>query len=216
MKIISLGLCAVFLSACLGNVQTDGDWEEGVAHEGTYKRVIILGLSPDASARCDFEQYLRTQVRSEATDAQASCLLMKTTDEITRESIDKIIADYNADAVLATVLVASDAEAEEGGDRETRGGIYFKAQGAGYAEPYYRGGYGVWGVPVVYGEWRMAPVLTTLEGEVTIRTMLFATRDESMVYEVLTKAEDLQSRDQGLSEITPEIAEEFRDAGLIR
>ena len=160
--------------------------------------------------------FLRTQVRSTATEAQASCNLMPSSEDLTRENIHQAVIDFNADAVLATVLVQSGGEVEEGGESDTRGGAYFKAQGVGYADRYYRGGYGVYGVPVVYGEFRLAPVLTSLDGEVTIRTMLYETQNATLVYEVLTTAEDLNSRDQALGEITPSIADELRGADLIR
>ena len=54
---------------------------------------------------------------------------MKTSEELTRESIEEIVAEYGADAVLVTVLVDSDIEPEEGGDSDTRGGAYFKPKG---------------------------------------------------------------------------------------
>jgi hypothetical protein len=216
-------LATLLLTACISNVQTKGGFEEGAAENITYDRVIILGLSHNAGARCDFEYFLRTQVRTAKTEAQASCNLMKTSDELTRESIEKIVEEYGADAVLVTVLVDSDIEPEEGGDSDTRGGAYFKPKGYAYETPYYRdrygvyrGGYGVYGVPVVYGEWRLAPVITSVDGEVTIRTMFYETAGATMVYEIISTADDLSSRENALASITPPIADDLRDAGLIR
>lgn len=218
-----LACSMALLTGCISNVQTKGEFEEGAAENITYDRIIILGLSHNAGARCDFEYFLRTQVRTASTEAQASCNLMKTSEELTRESIEEIVAEYGADAVLVTVLVDSDIEPEEGGDRDTRGGAYFKPKEYGYETPYYRdrygvyrGGYGVYGVPVVYGEWRLAPVITSVDGEVTIRTMLYETAGATMVYEIITTADDLSSRENALASITPPIADDLRDAGLIR
>jgi len=214
LLVISSGL----LAGCLGHVQTDGEWEADVPENESFDRVIILGLSSNASARCDFEMFLRTQIELNGTQAQASCLLMKTTDEINRENIEKIIADYQADALLATVLVGSEQRAEEGGDRETRGGIYLKPEGYGYDyyDRWYRGGYGVYGIPVVYGEWQTAPVITSVQGEISIRSMLYDTNTDALIYEVMTKAEDLHSREDALASITPPIAARLRNAGLIQ
>ena len=48
-------LCvAVSLTACVGNVEVDGEWEEDVSHDKSYKRVLVVGISHNASARCDF------------------------------------------------------------------------------------------------------------------------------------------------------------------
>jgi hypothetical protein len=78
------------------------------------------------------------------------------------------------------------------------------------------GGYGYYGVPVVYGEIREAAVINTVEGKVEILSMLYATSDASLVYEMTTTAHDLYSRDSGLSTITPPIAKRLQGAGLIR
>jgi hypothetical protein len=198
------------------HVDVDSEWQEGVSHDQSFGKIMVIGLSHNASGRCDFESFMVTQIRATGTEAKSSCMLMKTSEDLTRESIVAVVKEYGADAVLTTVLVQSDQEAEEGGDAETRGGLYFKATGTGYAEGYYRGGYGHYGVPVVYGEFRKAPVITSIEGEVTIRSMLFAVPGATLVYELDTTANDLHSREDALASITPPIAERLKDEGLLR
>ena len=155
-KSVLLLIFAIGLSSCSRQVQVDGDWEEGVPRDQTFTRVLVIGLSPYASGRCDFESFMTNQIRATGAEAKASCYLMNTSEDLTLESIHAVVVEYGADAVLTTMLVQSDMGVKEGGDRETRGGIYLKATGTGYAD-YYRGGYGVYGVPVVYGEFRKAP-----------------------------------------------------------
>jgi hypothetical protein len=215
-KSVLLFMVAVSLAGCMGHVSVDGEWEEDASQNQTFANILVVGLSPNASARCDFESFMVTQIRAIGVEAKASCMLMKTSEPLTRESIEAAVNEYGADAVLTTMLMQADIEAEEGGDSETRGGIYFKATGTGYATPYYRGGYGRYGVPVVYGEFRMAPVITTVEGEVQIRSMLFATSDAELVYVMKTKASNLNSREDALASITPEIAASLQGAGLLR
>ncbi len=216
-KSICMLLVTFVLAGCsMRQVSVDGSWQEGVARDQSFARVLVVGLSPSASARCDFESFMATQLRATGADAKASCSLMRTSDPVTRESIEAVVAEYGADAVLATILVQADMGAEAGGDRETRGGGYYKATGTGYADYYYRGGYGVYGVPVVYGEFRTAPVITTLDGEVHIRSMLYATRDAQLVYQLNTTATDLRSRDNALAAITPPIAARLQRDGLLR
>ena len=216
-----------FVVAGCSSVSVDGGWADDADRadrKKTFDRVVVLGVSPNSSARCDFELFMRTQLRDDATEAQASCNLMKLSEDITREAVEEAVLAYDADAVIATVLVASKVGTQEGGDAETRGGLDFKATDMGYVDPYYDpfygpwygGGYGAYGIPVIYGEFKEAPVLTSIDGEVTIQTMVFDTSDASMVYEIRTTAKDLRSRDDALAHITPPIAEELRDAGLIR
>jgi hypothetical protein len=214
-------LASAVLAGCsMRQVRVDGDWEKDAARDQSFARVLVVGLSPSASARCDFESFMATQIRAKGADAKASCNLMRTSDPVTRESIEAVVAEYGADAVLTTVLVQADLGTDAGGDRETRGGGYYKATGTGYADYYYGGGYGggygVYGVPVVYGEFRTAPVITTLDGEVQIRSMLYATRDATLVYQLDTTASDLRSRDNALAAITPPIAEQLQRDGLLR
>ena len=140
---------------------------------------------------------------------------MDTQEPLTRETIEPAVAEYGADSVLTTVLVQSRQGATAGGGRDTRGGLYAKATGTGYAN-YYSGGYGYYGMPVVYAELRNAPVITTVEGEVSILSMLYATSDATLVYELNTTAHDLHSREGALASITPPIAKRLQREGLIR
>ena len=207
--------CIIVLAGCAGQATVDGAWQEGASRNESFSRILVVGLSPNASARCDFESFMVTQIRATGTDAKASCVLMKTSEPITEASVEQAIDDFSADAVLATVLVHAEQEAEEGGDRETRGGAYFKPTGVGYAYPYYRGRYGRWGVPVVYGEYRLAPVIGTVDGEVQIRSMLYQVQDATLIYEMITTADDLTGREDALASITPPIASQLRRAGLL-
>jgi len=72
-------------------------------------------------------------------------------------------------------------------------------------------------VPVYYGEFRTAPPLTNIEGDVDILTRLYETKNATAVYQMETKAKDLiESRAAGLAEITGPIAERLRRDGLVR
>jgi len=202
------------LTGCAQSVRVDGSWQEGVARDQSFSRVLVVGLSPHAGTRCDFESYLATQIRTTGADAKASCSLMDTEDPLTRESIEAVVAKYDADAVLTTVLVQADLSAKSGSSSDTRGAGYYKANAIGY--DYYYGGYGAFGVPVVYGEFRTAAPITTVDGDVSIRSMLYAASDATLVYELTTDARGLRSRDNGLGRITPQIAERLQKDGLLR
>jgi hypothetical protein len=208
-------LLVLSLASCMPQARVQGSWEEGVSRDQSFSRILVVGISPDSNLRCDFEHFMVTQLRYAGASATTSCSLMSIKDDLTRETIEPAVAEYNADAVLTTVLVQSVIDTKEGGDRDTRGGLYLKRTGSGF-EDYYTGGYGYYGVPVVYGEIREAAVINTVEGKVDILSMLYATSDASLVYEMTTTAHDLYSRDSGLSTITPPIAKRLQGAGLIR
>lgn len=211
---VLLLLLAISLAGCSRQVRVDGEWQADASRDQSFKRVLVLGVLDNAGQRCDFEMFLETQLKRSGAEAKASCYLMDITAPITLEGVQAAVEEFQADAVLSTVLVGSAVDEREGGDRESRGGLYLKRTGMGY-ENYYRGGYGGYSVPVVYGEFREAPVVTTVEGAVRIQSMLYATSDRSLVYVVNTTATDLHARDAALAAITPPIAERLQRAGLI-
>jgi hypothetical protein len=131
---------------------------------------------------------------------------------LTRESIEAAVAARQADAVIATVLVAQDMQAVQGGGRDTRGTAGYKATDAGWWDGYY----GTYGVPVVYGEFKSTSEITTLQADVTVASRVFDTREARAVYALETRARQLESRAEGLSSLTGPIAEQLRRDRLIR
>lgn len=204
-----------WLAGCTQPVRVDGAWQEEVPRTAPFSRILVVAVTPDFNQRCAFEGFMVRHLRSDATDAMQSCRSSSPDEPLSRETIERAIAEHEADAVLATRLVAGDIEGREGGDAETRGDAYYKATGYGY-DSFYYGGWGMWGVPVVYGEFRTAPPITTVEGEVEIATMLYDARDASLVYQMETTARDLRSRVAALAELTGPMAERLRRDGVIR
>jgi len=208
---------SAWLAGCERNIRVDAAWQDDVPRNQSFSKLLVVGVSPDPNTRCEFEHFMATQLRSEFVAAVPSCNTMPINDPLTIESIDKAVAAEQADAVLATILVASNIGAKDGGMNETRGDAYYKATGTGYGYyGGYYGGFGRYGVPVTYVEFQTAAPITTVSGEVDIATRLFATSDGSLVYELITKAKDLQSRDQALATITAPVADRMRRDGLIR
>jgi hypothetical protein len=209
-----LVLSSVLLAGCERQVRVESSWQENVPHNQTFTRILVVGISPDVNIRCEFEHFLATQLRSESTAAITSCSTMPIEDPLTIESIDKAVAAEQADSVLATILVASNIGAKDGGMNETRGYAEYKATGVGYGG--YYGGFGRYGVPVTYVEFQTAAPITTVNGEVDVVSRLFETSGGSLVYELITEAHDLQSRDSALAAITAPMADQLRNDGLIR
>jgi len=186
---------------------------EGDAPRGKpYTRVLVVGISPDVKQRCRFERFMAARIDGPATKSVASCDAVTQVDPLTRESIDQAVAWLKADAVVATSLIAREWGAQDGGSRDTRGSATYKATDAGYATGYY----GVYGVPVIYGEFQSAPSITTLEGTVRVTTKVFETSGPSLVYTLDTTAEGVESHGRDFSAITVPIADRLRRDGLIR
>jgi hypothetical protein len=214
-RVLGAGVLAlVCLGGCVQGPTVRGDWQAGAARGEPFSRVLVVGVSHNLKNRCAFERYLAGQIASAETEAWASCDSMdkEAREPLTRESIEAAVAARQADAVIATVLVAQDTQAVQGGGRDTRGTAGYKATGAGWWDGYY----GAYGVPVVYGEFKSTSEITTLQADVTVGSRVFETQGARPVYTLETRARQLESRAEGLSSLTGPIAEQLRRDGLIR
>jgi hypothetical protein len=209
-------LGAAWLAGCAEQqVAVKGGWQDKASRSQTFSKVMVIGLSPEASQRCAFETFLAKEIRSDSVTSVTSCEAMGAKEPLSREGIERAIAAQQADAVLVTFLVASQMSMKEGGGMDTRGSGSYKATGAGWDYGYY-GGYGAYGVPVIYGEFVASPSIFTLQGEVQILSRVFETRGATLVYEVKTKAKNLESRDPALMSVTGAIADRLRKDGVLR
>lgn len=213
LALAALAAACLGLSACTNHAKVSGKWLDGGARkQPPYKAVLLVGVSPDLNARCAFEHFLARHLQSEQTDAIASCDVVDRKVPLTRELIEAAVVDQQIDAVLATILVSKEWKVQEGGSRDTRGNAEYKATDSGWATGYY----GIYGVPVVYGEFQSNAASMDMTGKVEVKSRLYDVRSKAPVYELVTRADQLGSSDTALATITAGIAEDVRDAGLTR
>lgn len=177
-----------------------------------YTRVLVVGVSPDDNYRCQFEQFLADQMQSDSTTVIQSCDVITPLKPLTQAGIEQVVAAQQADAVVSTILVSVQDKEVEGGDRDTRGGDYFKAEGAGFAPDFW----GLYAVPVVYGQYVDLPPVSTMEGTVEVETRVYDTASKSLVRTVKSKAKHVESTDEGTAAITEEVAKQLRREGVVR
>ncbi len=192
-------------------VKVTGSWQEGVPHDLTFARVLVVGITPDIDQRCRWERFLAAKLNGATTKAVASCDAVTKVDPLTLESIQDAVEWLKVDAVVATSLVAREWKAEEGGGRDTRGTANYKATDAGYAYGYY----GMYGVPVIYGDFVATPPVTTLSGTAEVTTKVYATQGPKVVYTMDTKAQSSDFRERSMSSVTTPMADRLRRDGLI-
>jgi hypothetical protein len=179
---------------------------------GPYARVLIVGVNPDEDTRCQFEEFLADQIASDATVPIQSCDVITPLNPLTEAGIEQAVAAQQIDAVLSTILVSASAAVVEGGDRDTRGGDYFKAEGAGFAPDFW----GVYAVPVVYGQYEYLAPVYTAQGEVEVETRVYDARTKALVRTVKTKAKHLETPDQAAAAITDTLGKQLRREGVVR
>jgi hypothetical protein len=199
---------AVWLSGCAG-VSVKSTWQDGVPHNQSFARILVVGVSPDRNLRCAFESTFASQLKSAATTVFSSCDTMTPEEPLTRENIERVVASVHADAVLATRLVSVATGQREGGSSDTRGDSLYKATDYGY---------GAYGMPVTYVEFQTAPPLTTLTSSVHVVTKLYETHGATLLYtlDTMTKSQEIDSTEATLMTIAIPTANRLRRDGLIR
>ena len=205
-------LGGTLLGGCAQQVKDSGTWQDNVPRNQPFTRVLVVGVSPNINQRCAFEQFMASRITSAATAAIASCDAMKQKEPLTREGIEQAVASQQADAVVATILVARKWTETEGGSRDTHGGGYYKATDAGYATGYY----GVYSVPVIYGDFQTSDPITTVKGQIQVATKVWATQGPTLVYTLNTTAKNQEQSDVTLAAITASIGDRLLKEHLIR
>jgi hypothetical protein len=214
-------LWLLFGAAALGgcsSVSVKSTWQGSASHDQSFSKVLIVGVSPNYDTRCAFEWALASQIKSGSTQALVSCNAMPQDVPLTRENIERAVASLQADAVLATKLVAAKVGAGESGSMDTRGAGYYKPTDYGYGYDYgYAGGFGGYGMPVVYGEFQTAPSLSTLHGEVHVSSNFYETKNATLIYRMDTQAssKNLESTPDAMLTVTAPIADRLRRDNLI-
>jgi hypothetical protein len=207
LAVAALILAIASLAGCTQPIRATGDWNEGATRPQTFKKLLVVGVSPDYNQRCNFEWVLATKMRSDTVEAITSCSLMKADVQLSRESIEPVIKSSGADGVVATRLVTSGGSLKKGGTSDTRGSAMYKATDMGY--DYY-------GMPVVYGDFAASRPIIELESTFEVLTQVYETRGASPVYSLETTGKSRDAINIVREDISSAIAERLRQDGLIR
>jgi hypothetical protein len=210
-------LAAAALAGCQ-SVSVKSSWQGSASHDQRFSKILIVGVSPNYDQRCAFEWGLASQIKGGGTQALVSCNAMPQDVPLTRENIERVVASLQADAVLATKLIAAKVGSGESGSMDTRGGGYYKATDYGFGYDYgYAGGFGGYGMPVVYAEFQTAPSLSSLTGSVHLSSNLYETKNASLVYRMDTEAssKNLESTSDAILTVAAPIADRLRRDNLI-
>ena len=207
LAVAALILAIASLAGCTQPIRATGDWNEGATRPQTFKKLLVVGVSPDYNQRCNFEWVLATKMRSDTVEAITSCSLMKADVQLSRESIEPVVQSSGVDGVVATRLVTSGGSLKKGGTSDTRGSAMYKATDMGY--DYY-------GMPVVYGDFAASRPIIELESTFEVLTQVYETRGASPVYSLETTGKSRDAINIVREDISSAIAERLRQDGLIR
>lgn len=210
-SVAALVLAIAALAGCTQSIRATGDWAEGATRPQTFKKLLVVGVSPDYNQRCNFEWILATKMRSPTVEAITSCSLMKADVLLSRESFEPVIKSSGADGVVATRLVTSGGSLKQGGTSDTRGSAMYKATDSGWGY-----GYGYYGMPVVYGDFAATRPIIELESSFEVETRVYETRGASVVYGLKTAGKSRDAINIVREDISSAISEQLHQAGLIQ
>ena len=202
------------IAACAGeSAKVTSSFEGPARPTEPYHKIIVVAVSPDVNVRCPFERFLAARLEGEVTEAVASCEVTDKKQPLSRELIEKAVAEQGANAVLTTHLVSQDWSSNAGGGgRDTRGSHGYKATDAGWSSGYY----GAYGVPIVYGDFQHNAASLVITGTVHLTSKLYDARNGSVVYSMETTAKGVESHDAGVSLLTTSIGEKMAKDGLAK
>ncbi len=207
LAVAALILAIAGLAGCTQSIRATGTWNEGATRPQTFRKLLVVGVTPDYNQRCNFEWVLATKMRSDTAEAITSCSLMKADVELSRESIERVIRSSGVDGVVATRLVTSGASLKEGGTGDTRGSALYKATDMGY---------GYYGMPVVYGDFAASRPIIEMESTFEVVTQVYETRGATPVYSLKTTGKSRDAINIVREDISWAIVERLRQAGLIQ
>jgi hypothetical protein len=211
ISLVALLGAAVLADPAIAKTSVKGAWAEDADRGQSFTTIVVVGVSPNVNQRCAFEFFMASRLTTDSTKVYRSCDLVEQKTPLTVESIEYAVTRAQADAVLATTLVARSL-VEQKGSRDTRGTAGYKAVGAGLEYGYW----GVYSIPVVYGEFSSTPEFTVAEGQAEVASKLFSTRDKRLVYTIDTQVKKVESTDAGLEEIASAIAKKLQREKLTR
>jgi hypothetical protein len=205
-----LGACLV--AGCASNGSSSTQWVSGAPRDVTYTKVLVVGVSASEDNRCMFEQFLADELSSPNTQVVQSCDQATPVTPPTQESVARMAAATGVDAVLATRLVGDKESVQNDGSRDDRGGYYFKSEGTTDAV----GPWGYYDLPVVYGQYENEPPLKLLEGQVTVSSKFYSTRNSALVCTIATTVKSTGTSDDTIATLAAAIADRLRSDDLAK
>lgn len=100
-----LALTALLIvSACSSTTVVD-QWQSPDFKGGPFKRILVVGVTSQATIRRIFEDEFVRQLRSRGTDAVASYTLISEDGQVERPRLERAVKEASADGVIVTRVV---------------------------------------------------------------------------------------------------------------
>ncbi len=197
-------LIAVFLlsAACSKPTTVSSVWHEQRQASGPYTKIMVVGISADATQRRRFEVGMVQALQATGNVAVSSILSMPASEMLTNDTIAEAVKSAEADAILITRLVSAEITTEE---IESRTGVKTTRKNE-YVYDFFRYDYNEYEEP----EYLIA------KKSVVLSTDFYETNEGQLLFSIDTTTYQKETTFEIISESTDAIARRLKREGLVR
>jgi hypothetical protein len=192
-RLLAAALAAAALTSCAANTQLTSSWADPAAAGRSYKKIVVVGVSPKSPIRHEYEDAFTRELAARGIEATPSYNFGGSGGQLDKDAAVAKLKEIGADAVLVTRLV----------DKETVNTYYPPSYSSVAApSPYYGGWYGYYSMGYSY---MTSPGYVEENKVYRVETNLYDINGDKLIWSGLTET-TLISGDAPDSEISPMIA----------
>ncbi len=192
-------ISTVFLLFSCANTKLSQSWVEP-DNKKSYSDFLIIGIGESQQTRRAYESYFVEELAANSTEAVESYKLIKSSEKIEREVVQKAIKGMTIDGVIITHMVAVDEETSY-------------RQGTGYASAGYgRHGRGMYSYYPRVNSYVHSPGYYTTHKTYSLETSLYDIETEELVWTARSSTFSPESVDEELTHKMREAYAAVRDA----
>jgi hypothetical protein len=201
-KAAGMLITAIFLTAC-ANTKISQSWVEP-GNKRSYDDILIIGIAQSEQNRRAYESHFVESLRAVGTEAEASYKLIKSNEQIDRDTVKKAIAGMDITAVLVTHMVAVDEET-----------IYRPTMDY---MPMYGGGYygGLYSYYPHVNSYVSRPGYYTTHETYTLETNLYDVESEELVWSARSRTFSPESVQEVIVDLTKLLIDDLQEKNLLK
>jgi hypothetical protein len=201
-KAAGMLVTAIFLTAC-ANTKISQSWVEP-GNKRSYDDILIIGIAQSEQNRRAYESHFVESLRAVGTEAEASYKLIKSNEQIDRDTVKKAIAGMDITAVLVTHMVAVDEET-----------IYRPTMDY---MPMYGGGYygGLYSYYPHVNSYVSRPGYYTTHETYTLETNLYDVESEELVWSARSRTFSPESVQEVIVDLTKLLIDDLQEKNLLK
>lgn len=192
----------VLLLLSCANTKITQSWAEP-DNKKSYNGLLIIGIGNSEQTRRAYESYFVEELRANGSEAEASYKLIKSSEKIERETVQKAIEGLEIDGAIITHMVAVDEET-----------VY--RSGTSYAHAGYgRYGRGMYGYYPHVNSYVNSPGYYSTHETYTLETSLYDVVTEELVWTARSSSFSPESVDEVIVDLTKLLIKDLKEKNLI-